>query len=86
MKQISTTNVQFAPSLLQSRTSPLNVDTIFVGNVVTAYSVLVKQSAPRVANQTYSRMLYLTKTSNVKSKVSKYAARITRKGVNGSVS
>ena len=86
MKQISTTNALFALSLLQSRTSPLNVDTIFVGNVVTTYSVLVKQSAPRVVNQTYSRMLYLTKMSNVKSKVSKYAAQITRKGVSGSVS
>ena len=86
MKQISTTNAQFVLSLLQSRTSPLNADTIFVGNVVTTYSVLVKQSAPRVVNQTYSRMLYLTKMSNVKSKVSKYAARITRKGVSGSVS
>ena len=85
MKQISITNARFAPSLLQSRTSPSNVDTIFVGNVVTAYSVLVKQSAPRVVNQTHLQMLYLKNIFNELSKVLKYAARITRKGVSGSV-
>ena len=73
MKQISTTNVRFALSLSQSRTSPSNVDTIFVGNVVIAYSVSVKQSVPRVVNQTHSRALYSIRMYNEKSEVSKYA-------------
>ena len=48
---------------LQYCTGPLqNAGTHILS--VTAYSVLVKQSAPRVVNQTYSRLLYLWKYVN----------------------